>query len=82
MQEEEMTSHPSEKLYVLVTDPRMPSNDNLWATEPARSPEEASARFRARINNWHSYSKYAHELRMEVDRERRLREEDFAVELC
>lgn len=77
-----MTSQPSEKLYVLVTDPRMPSKDNLWGTQPARSPEDASARFRVRIKNWHSSSKVAHLLRMEKDRERRLREDDFAVELC
>lgn len=69
-------------LYVLVTDPRMPSKDNLWATQPGENPEEASAGFRGRIKNWHSSSKFAHERRMEADRERRLREDDFAVELC
>lgn len=72
-----------EQLYVLVTDPRMPSKGNLWGTQAASRPEEARTRFRDRIERWHSPSKTFHHLQhMEEDRARRLRENDFDVELA
>lgn len=74
-------SEEPERLYVLKTDPRMPSRNNLWGTEAGRSPEDASARFKVRIHNWHSPVKTVHLGRLEEDRARRLRENDFSVEL-
>jgi hypothetical protein len=73
-----------EQLYVLASDPRMPSKDNLWGTEPASSPEEARNRFREHIKSWHnsSGSNNWYFRRMEEDRARRLRDDDFDVELC
>ena len=71
-----------QKLYVLMTDPRMPSKLNLWGTEPARSPEEASARFKDRVTRFYTSSQTGHLRRMDEDRERRLRENDFSVALA
>jgi len=70
-----------EKLYVLVTDPRMPSKENLWGTKAARSSEEASERFREWVTGWRSNSTFAQAFRMEADRTRRIAEDDLAVEL-
>jgi hypothetical protein len=72
----------SEQLYILASDPRMPSKDNLWAAEAASSSEEARARFRKRIKGWHvsAHGSY-HFHRMEEDRARRVRDNDFDVEL-
>jgi hypothetical protein len=74
-------SEEPESLYVLTTDPRMPSKDNLWGTMVSRSPEDASARFKAKIQDWYAPSEMAHLVRMKEDRARRLRENDFSVEL-
>lgn len=74
-------SEEPERLYVLTTDARMPSKSNLWGTQAGRSPEDASARFKARIQQWYSPSEMAHLARMKEDRARRLRENDFGVEL-
>jgi hypothetical protein len=72
----------AEQLYVLVTDPRMPSKDNLWGTQAASSANDARIRFHDRIKLWHSSgSKDFHLQRMEADRTRRLDEADFDVEL-
>jgi hypothetical protein len=77
-----MSKQQPERLYVLTTDPRMPSRNNLWGTEPGRSPEDASARFKARIQRWNSSSiKTGHLGRLEEDRARRLAEDDFSVDL-
>jgi hypothetical protein len=73
-------SEPESK-YVLTTDPRMPSKSNLWGTMVGRSHEDASARFKAKIQQFYSPSKMAHFARMKEDRARRLRENDFSVEL-
>jgi hypothetical protein len=67
-------------LYVLTTDPRMPSKSNLWGTQAGDSPEDASARFKVRIQTWHSPTKTGHLGRMDMDRARRLRENDFSVQ--
>ena len=73
----------AEQLYVLVSDPRMPSKSNLWATQAASSPEEARTKFHDRIKAWYSpNSKDLHLRLMEDDRLRRLNEDDFDVELC
>jgi hypothetical protein len=69
------------KKYVLKTDERMPSKSNLWGIEAGSSPEEAKSAFRRKIEGWHSSSKFHHLLSMEEDRKRRLREDDFDVEL-
>ena len=72
-----------EQLYVLVTDQRMPSKGNLWGTQAASGLEEARTRFRDRIERWHFPSKNSPHLHhMEEDRARRLRENDFDVELA
>jgi hypothetical protein len=70
-----------EQLYVLASDPRMPSKANLWGTQPGRSPEDASARLRAKITRYYSSRDTGHLSRMMDDRGRRLREDDFIVEL-
>lgn len=70
-----------EQLYVLTTDLRMPSKANLWGTQAGRSPEDASARFRAKITRYYSSRDTGHLSRMMDDRDRRLREDDFIVEL-
>jgi hypothetical protein len=67
--------------YVLKTDERMPSKRNLWALEAAGTPEEARKRFRRRIESWHCSVEWRHLRAMADDRERRLREDDFEVEL-
>ena len=67
--------------YVLKTDERMPSTLNFWGLEAAKSPEEAKEQFRTRVKNWYAPSAaMAHLRRMEDDRARRLREDDFEVE--
>jgi hypothetical protein len=73
---------PPERLYVLVSDPRMPSPHNLWGTKVARSPEEAQAGFKQHIKEWHIHNPDFHHLRlMEIDRLKRLENNDFDVEL-
>jgi len=75
--------HEPNHLYVLATDPRMPSKGNLWGTQAGSSPEDASARFKARIQKWYSPIKGGQHLTlMDEDRARRLREDDFRVELA
>jgi len=71
------------QLYVLVTDPRMPSKANLWGTQEAHNSEEAQTLFRNKIERWyHSPDTTNHHFQlMDADRERRVRENDFAVEL-
>jgi hypothetical protein len=59
----------------------MPSKGNLWGTQAGRSPEDASARFKARITKYYSSKETGHLGRMMHDRDRRLQEDDFAVEL-
>ncbi len=75
-----MSKHGPNSLYVLTTDPRMPSKSNLWGTQAGSSPEDASARFKARIQKWYSPIKGGHLTLMDEDRARRLRENDFSVE--
>jgi hypothetical protein len=70
-----------ERLYVLTTDPRMPSKGNLWGTQAGSSLEDATARFKARITGYYSSNDTGHLGRMMHDRDRRLREDDFTVEL-
>ena len=41
-----------QKLYVLTTDPRMPSKLNLWETLAAAGPDEASDRFKDKITRF------------------------------
>ena len=53
-----------EKLYVLKTDDPMPSQRNLWGTHAGTSPEDASARFKAKITQRHVPTKTAHFRRM------------------
>ena len=73
----------SEQLYVLKTDDRMPSKGNLWGTQAASSPEKATTLFREKLKGWHSpSSRLGHLQSMEEDRARRLREDDFDVELA
>jgi hypothetical protein len=73
----------SEQLYVLKTDDRMPSKGNLWGTQAANSPEKAKTLFREKVKGWHSpSSRLGHLQSMEEDRARRLREDDFDVELA
>ena len=68
--------------YVLRTDERMPSKNNFWGIEAASGPEEARSRFRKRIDKIEgSYPRSTYLGRREEDRERRLREDDFEVEL-
>lgn len=76
-----MSKRVATKKYVLKTDERMPSKNNLWGIEAASSPEEARSLFRKRVEGWHSSSKFQHLRSMEEDRKRRLREDDFDVEL-
>jgi hypothetical protein len=58
----------------------MPSKSNLWGTQEGHRPEDASARFKAKIQRWPSSGGFAHLRRMDADRARRLREDDFSVE--
>lgn len=69
--------------YVLRTDEPESSPRNLWGLRPAASLEDAKEIFRNHITNWHcsSSSKSIHLRRMQEDRARRLREDDFDVEL-
>jgi len=67
--------------YVLKTDERMPSKNNLWGIMAASSPEEARNLFQKKIRGWYAPSKFRHLHSMEEDRDRRLRENDFDVEL-
>ena len=69
-------------LYVLTTDERMPSEGNLWGTMEGDSPEDASARFKVKIQGWYSGIATGHLGRMDDDRARRLAENDFGVELA
>jgi hypothetical protein len=72
----------ADQKYVLVTDPKMPSRRNLWGIQVATSLENARARFKVRIENWHTSSGTSSHLRlMEEDRRRRLDKDDFDVEL-
>jgi hypothetical protein len=71
-----------QSVYVLTTDARMPSKSNLWGTQVARSPKDASAQFKEKIQQFHSTDGLAHLRVMEKDRARRLREDDFSVELA
>jgi hypothetical protein len=72
----------SEQLYVLKTDECMPSKTNLWGTQAASSPEKAKILFRAKVKGWYAPSNVSHLRFMEEDRARRLRENDFDVELA
>jgi hypothetical protein len=67
--------------YVLKTDERMPSRRNLWGIVAATSLEEATGLFQKKIGEWHAPSTLHHPRCMEEDRDRRLGENDFAVEL-
>jgi hypothetical protein len=73
----------SEQLYVLKTDERMPSTRNLWGTQAACSPEEAKTLFRQKVTGWYAPpTSLFHLQSMELDRARRLREDDFDIELA
>lgn len=69
------------KKYVLKTDEHMPGKNNFWGIEAANSPEEARDLFRKRIETAYSSSEQRFLRSREGDRERRLREDDFDVEL-
>ncbi len=69
------------KKYVLKTDERMPSKNNLWGIVAASGPEEARNLYKEKIEMWHSSSSLYHLRSMEEDRNRRLQEDDFDVEL-
>jgi len=70
-----------QKKYILKTDPRCPSRDNLWGAEPAETAEEAKERFKTKIGNSHNSSDWSHFRKMDEDRKRRLAEDDFEVEI-
>jgi hypothetical protein len=59
----------------------MPSKNNYWGIEPASSPEAARTIFRKKIEGSYSSTKFLHLQSREEDRKRRLREDDFEVEL-
>jgi hypothetical protein len=67
--------------YVLKTDERMPSKNNFWAIEAATSPEEARRQFRRRIETSYCASENHYLQSREEDRKRRLREDDFDIEV-
>lgn len=67
--------------YVLKTDERMPSKNNFWGIEAATSPEGAREQFLRRIESSYCASANYWLQSREEDRKRRLREDDFDVEL-
>jgi hypothetical protein len=63
-----MSNHEPNHWYVLTTAPLMPSKSNLWGTQAGSSPEDASTRFKARIQKWYSPIKTGYLALMDEDR--------------
>ena len=71
----------TEQKYILTGDPRIPDTGNLWGIMTATTEAEAKTKFEIKVKGWYHKSTDFHFRRMEDDRQRRITENDFAVEL-